>query len=169
MRRLLHGLTCAAAMAVAGPACALGGASSHNMVLGRMVAPRADAPSIAATSHARAHFVLHCAGCHGVDGAGAPDKYVPDLRRLGVFLQVPGGREFIVSVPGVMGSGLTDEQVAQVTNWLLATLAAGTAPATHVPYSVDEVARARARPIADVAAARRVLLDKARAAGITID
>ncbi len=54
---------------LASMALALGG---QNMVLGRMVVPRADAPSIASTSHPRSDFVLHCAGCHGVNGAGAP-------------------------------------------------------------------------------------------------
>jgi mono/diheme cytochrome c family protein len=169
MRRLLHGLACVAAFATAGPAVAVGGGGHQNMVLGRMVAPRPDAPSVAATSSARSLYVLHCAGCHGVAGAGAPEKYVPDLRGLGAFLRVPGGREFIVSVPGVMGSGLDDAQVAQVINWLLATMAAGSAPAGQAPYETAEIARARARPLVDVAAARRLLLDRARTAGIEIN
>ena len=68
-----------------------------------------------------------------------------------------------------MGSGLNDEQVALVTNWLLATLAAASVPAGHAPYSAAEVARARATAMPDVAAVRRVLVDKARASGIALD
>ena len=116
-------------LAAAPAAQALGGGQA--MVLGRMVQARPDAPSRAVTTSARSAFVLHCAGCHGVDGSGARERYVPDLRRLGDFLRVAGGREFMIGVPGVMGSGLGDREVAAVTNWLLATLARDSVPADH--------------------------------------
>ncbi len=150
---------------LAGAAAALG---PQNTVLGRQVAPRADAPAVATTTHVRARWVLHCAGCHGVDGAGSALGRVPDLRRVGAFLQVPGGREFVIQVPGVMGSGLGDADVAELTNWLLATLARGSLPPGQAPYSTDEVARARAHPLTDVAAERQRLLERARAAGLVL-
>lgn len=151
---------------VASAAAAMGG---QNMVLGRIVLPRAEAPSLTVASSARGHYVLHCAGCHRFDGSGAPDKYVPDLRRLGQFLRVDGGREFVIGVPGVMGSGLTDAQVAEVANWLLATMARDTVPEGHRPYTADEVAATRARPMTDVAAVRHRLVDQARRQGVPID
>ena len=153
---LLSGLLATGSAAALGP---------QHTVLGRQVPARADAPSVAATTHARARWVLHCAGCHGVDGAGSALGRVPDLRRLGAFLQVPGGREFVIKVPGVMGSGLDDAQVAEVTNWLLATLARASVPADHQPFSAAEVARARAQPLIDVAAERQRLLQRAVAIG----
>lgn len=149
-------------------ACGVQAGGAQDMVLGRMVAARPDAPSVAVTTHARSHYVLHCAGCHGVAGAGAPEKYVPGLQQLGLFLNVPGGREFVISVPGVMGSGLDDQQVAEVANWLLATMAKDSVPAGHQPYTTAEVTQARAKPLVDVAAERRRLVERARAAGITI-
>jgi mono/diheme cytochrome c family protein len=155
-----------AALALAGAAWALGG---QNMVLGRQVMARADAPAVAATSHARAHYVLHCAGCHGVDGAGSTAGNVPDMRRLGDFLRVSGGREFVIKVPGVMGSGLDDRQVAEVTNWVLETIARGSVPGDHVPYDAAEVARARAKPLADVGAERRRLVEQARQIGLQLE
>lgn len=169
-RRALRQLALAAPLAAAGAGVwAMGGGSHHNMVLGRMVAARADAPSLAVTQSARSHFILHCAGCHGIDGSGAPERYVPDLRRLGLFLRVPGGREFVISVPGVMGSGLTDLQVAEVTNWVLTGMAAHSVPPGQPPYTREEVARARAAPLADVAATRSRLVGAGRSAGIAID
>ena len=135
-------------------------AESIDMVLGRIVWPRPDAPSLATTASARAAYVLHCAGCHRVDGAGAPEKYVPDLRALGQFLLINGGREYVIKVPGVMGSGLDDHQVADVMNWLFATLARDSAPADHRPYSAAEVTQARATPLLDVAATRSQLLQR---------
>jgi hypothetical protein len=94
---------------------------------------------------------------------------VPDMRRLGQFLRLPGGREFIVSVPGVMGSGLSDADVAAVTNWVLATIAPGSAPEGMRPYDAEEVKRARARPLVDVASERQRLLEQGRAQGVVID
>lgn len=143
-------------------------AETVDMVLGRIVLPRNDAPSVAVTTSARAHYVLHCAGCHGVDGAGAPEKYVPDLRHLGSFLRVDGGRSFVIQVPGVMGSGLGDRQVAEVMNWLLDTLARGSVPAGTAAFDEAEVARARARPLVDVAAARARLVQQAQARGVAL-
>jgi hypothetical protein len=139
-----------------------------DMVLGRMVLPHSAAPSVATTHSPRSDYVLHCAGCHRVDGAGAPEKYVPDLRQLGTFLRVEGGRQFVIQVPGVMGSGLDDRRVAGVVNWLLDTLAHASVPAGTAPYTADEVARARAQPLVDVAATRAQLVQRARTQGVAL-
>jgi mono/diheme cytochrome c family protein len=139
-----------------------------DMVLGRMVPARADAPSAGTTRHVRAHYVLHCGGCHGMDGAGSQLGGVPSLKRLGEFLRVSDGRDFVIKVPGVMGSGLTDAQVAEVTNWVLATLARGSVPLEHRPYDAEEVRRARAQPIVDVAAERSRLVREARERGVDL-
>lgn len=165
LRRTLAAGLAAVGLAASPAVLALGG---QNMVLGRMVQPRADAPSVAPTTHVRARWVLHCVGCHGVDGAGSELGRVPDLRGIGAFLRVDGGREFVIKVPGVMGSGLDDAQVAEVVNWLLATLARGSAPDGLQPYDAAEVARARAQPLTDVAAERHRLIERARQQGVSL-
>lgn len=136
--------------------------------LGRQVLARPDAPVVAATSNARAAYMLHCSGCHGLDGSGLPASYVPGLQRLGDFLRVPGGRDFVVKVPGVMNSGLDDTQVAEVTNWLLATIARDSTPRNHAPYEAADIARVRAAPLPDVMAERARLQALARQQGLTI-
>jgi mono/diheme cytochrome c family protein len=136
--------------------------------LGRQVLARADAPTVATTSTARASYVLHCSGCHGIDGSGLPASYVPGLQRMGDFLRVPGGRDFVVKVPGVMNSGLDDAQVADVTNWLLATIARDSTPRNHAPYDAADIARVRAAPLPDVMAERARLQALARQQGLTI-
>ena len=56
--------------------------------------------------------MLHCQGCHGPDGSGAPGA-VPDFHnQVGKFLLVPGGREYLIRVPGVSQSELNDARVA---------------------------------------------------------
>jgi len=162
---LAAGLATAAGLMASGPAAALGGVSTTT---GRQVPARPDAPSVTTPSDPRGIYVLHCAGCHGFEGRGAPQAYVPDLTLMGQWLPVAGGRAYLIKVPGVMGSGLGDAQVAAVTNWLLATLARGSVPAGHRPYDAAEVARARQQPYTDVAAERQRLIGVAQAAGLTI-
>lgn len=146
-----------------------GGSVLQAQSLGRQVVPRAQAESVAVTTSVRSQYVVHCAGCHGLDGAGSRIGNVPDMRQLGHFLRLPGGREFVIRVPGVMGSGLNDRQVADVTNWVLTTLAPASLPADHVPYDAAEVQRARRDPLVDVAAARAGLLEEARRRGVPLD
>lgn len=149
------GLVCAAAQ----PAVAVHGQTQTT--LGRQVVLRADAPSVSPAHSARALYVLHCAGCHGQDGSGSHSARVPDMRQLGNFLRVPGGRAFLIQVPGVMGSGLNDAQVAQVSNWVLSTLAKDSVPAQHRAYNTAEVARLRQQVLVDVSVVRAGLAQQA--------
>ena len=49
-------------------------------------------------------YLLQCRGCHGPDGAGAPGA-APSFRgQVGRFLAVPGGREYLIRVPGTAQS-----------------------------------------------------------------
>ena len=51
------------------------------------------------TQRARVDYMLNCQGCHLPDGDGAGD--VPRMKNfVGNFLKVPGGRAFLVQVPG---------------------------------------------------------------------
>lgn len=150
-------------------AVVLSAQAGQDTLLGRQVPAAADAPSAATTRTPRAHYVLHCAGCHGLDGAGSRAAQVPDMRRLGDFLRVPGGRSFVLQVPGVMGSGLGDDEVAAVTNWVLATLAGPSLPPGTLPFTAAEVAQARRRPLVDVAATRRTLVQQAQAQGLALE
>ena len=105
---------------------------------------------VAATGTAsdeRAHrawvdYALHCQGCHLPDGRGMAGK-VPDMRgQLGPFAALPGGREYLVRVPGVSTSRLSDADVARLMNWLVRRM--GRLPAGFEDYTAEEVARLRA-------------------------
>lgn len=103
-------------------------------------------------------YVLHCQGCHLPDGRGAPGA-VPALRgQMATFLSVPGGREYLVRVPGTAQAALSDERVAALLDWMLRTFDPEHVPADFTPYSAEEVGRARSRPLADAEAERRRLL-----------
>lgn len=102
-------------------------------------------------------YALHCMGCHRQDGGGTEGK-VPALKgSMGRFLSVPGGREFLVQVPGTSQSALSDAKVAAVLNWMLQRFSPDQIPDDFVPYTADEISRLRI-PLASVKPVRDALL-----------
>jgi hypothetical protein len=120
----------------------------------------------AATAHAgdpRVDYMLQCQGCHLADGSGAPGV-VPDLRgSLGRFLRVPGGREYLVRVPGAAQSPLSDERLAALLDWMIREFGPADAAADVGPYRPEEVARWRADPYLEVEGVRRELMRRIQA------
>ncbi len=103
-------------------------------------------------------YVLECRGCHGPRGEGAAGK-VPSLAEAVRFLATPRGRAYLVRVPGVAGSQLSDARVAALLNWMLRELASTPrAPESFAPFTAIEVARARARPLLEPIAERAAIL-----------
>jgi hypothetical protein len=103
------------------------------------------------------NFQLQCMGCHLADGSGEPGR-VPSIRgSLAVLLASPAGREYVVRVPGVAQSPLSDEDTAALLNWVVHNLSA-VPPPNFVDYSVGEVQRLRSRPLAQVQETRARLM-----------
>jgi len=120
-----------------------------------------------ATEPAQANYMLGCQGCHVPDGSGFPDK-VPNMNgELAKFLHVPGGREFLIRVPGAAQSTLSDAELAAVTNWMLTSFDAQHLPADFVPYSAAEVTAIRAQgPLVLVPQVRANLMEQIDALGL---
>ena len=51
-------------------------------------------------SKAKFNYLLHCRGCHLPDGRGTPPEVPTLISELGKIVQVPGGRDYLVRVPG---------------------------------------------------------------------
>lgn len=119
-------------------------------------------PSAAAADDAvRANYLLACRGCHLADGAGVPPE-VPSLRNtLGPLAASAEGRRYIVRVPGVLQSRLSDEKLTEVLNWVLTEFNAETLPRNFEPLTTDEVAAARREILADPNGYRRARLSGA--------
>lgn len=134
------------------------------------------APALAATlaplrGNTTAHkdYLLNCAGCHGLDGAGVPRQGVPDFRHsAGVFTRTAGGREYLIRVPGSSGSVLTDEELAGVLNWIVAGFGADGVGADFRPFTTGEVGRARPHAYADPVIARERVVRELRARGLRV-
>lgn len=127
--------------------------------------PRASLPApVSAVAHL---YVQHCAGCHGFEGAGQPAFGVPAMRDVvGYFMRSEEGRAYLVQVPGVNNAGLSDAQIAELTNWLVRTLGGASLPARWRAFDAAELPALRAARPADLAAARRRILADLRAAGV---
>ena len=102
-------------------------------------------PALAETS-ALGLYTLHCSGCHGRDGVGSTTGRVPPFAGIvGHFAGEPEGRRYLVLVPGVANSGLSDADTARVLN--------------HVVEEWGEGVRRRAYTPAEVAAIRKSRVD----------
>lgn len=104
-------------------------------------------------------FALNCQGCHRADGAGTPGTIPALVGSVARFLSVPGGREYLIQVPGVAQAPLDDATLAGVVNWMLTHYDAAHVPAGFAPYDAAEVGRLRATPLIDVDRVRDRLLE----------
>jgi mono/diheme cytochrome c family protein len=111
---------------------------------------------------ARVNYMLNCQGCHLADGRGIGD--IPEMKNfVGNFLRVPGGREYLVGVPGSANAPLNDALLAELLNWMLMEMSANELPTDWQPYTATEVASYRATTITDVDKIRAVLINRIEA------
>jgi hypothetical protein len=115
----------------------------------------------AAAADPHVDYMLQCQGCHLHDGAGTPGAVPPLAGLVGRFVRIPGGREYLVRVPGSSQSSLDDARLAAVLNWMLVRFDPEALPDDFVPFSAEEVARVRRPPLTDVAGVRARLLGEA--------
>jgi mono/diheme cytochrome c family protein len=106
------------------------------------------------------NYMLHCMGCHTPDGSGEPGR-VPSVRDTLVPLaSMPAGRKYLVQVPGSAQSRLSDAELAEVLNWMVATLSAQPAQQPVRRFTAGEVSSYRRTPLVAVRAERERLLAK---------
>jgi mono/diheme cytochrome c family protein len=108
----------------------------------------------------QAAYQLHCMGCHGANGSGDATR-VPSVNQAMLrFAATAEGRNYLIRVPGIATSPLSDADLTALLNWMLKDFGTPSA-APPADFSIAEVADARRHPLADVAAARlRVLARK---------
>ncbi|RQT17176.1 cytochrome c [Burkholderia contaminans] len=134
-------------------------------VAGLTAAP-VHAEGAADAALARQHWVLNCMGCHTATGGGIPGKVPPLANSLGYFTHLPVGREYVMRVPGASNSALSDQDLADVLNWVLTTMNRDALPRDFKPYTAAEVAAHRRPALSDVATVRAGLVRALQARGI---
>jgi hypothetical protein len=107
------------------------------------------------------NYQLRCMGCHLADGSGQPGR-VPSIRRsLVLFSASPEGRDYVIRVPGVAQSPLSDDDTAALLNWMARNLSDLKMPPGFADYSGAEIHSLRDRPLVRVSAIRARLLKAA--------
>lgn len=112
----------------------------------------------AAAADPHTDYMLYCRGCHLHTGEAVPSAYVPSLHELAPFLASAAGREYLVRVPGVSQTPISNERLAAVMNWVLAEFNADSLPEDFEPYTADEVGAARDKVLENPLAAREAVL-----------
>ncbi len=108
------------------------------------------------------NYTIRCQGCHTKEGVGlsTPQEYIPPLRNyIGYFLQVPGGRDYLVRVPGVSQSHFNDQQTADLLNYVIYRFADDSLNGDFAPYTSQEVKKDREKgPLRSVSERRGKLV-----------
>jgi len=112
----------------------------------------------AANRSPQVNYILRCAGCHGLDGAGSTLGGVPPLGLIKTFTSDLDGRTYIMHVPGVVNSGLSNQEIADVINYVAQRW--GTPDIPFASFSLEEVNRLRSIDIPDVVGYRRNLTNR---------
>ena len=87
---------------------------------------------------------------------------------MGYFLRIPEGRAYLAEVPGVSTSPLSDDEIAQVLNWMLLTFSRSELPQHFVPYTPAEIGKYRVHKLIDVTDTRRRLAARLGAMGFKV-
>lgn len=105
----------------------------------------------------RINYMLQCQGCHGPDGRGEPG-HVPSIRStLAPLSRFPEGRRYLLQVPGVALSALSDQDLASLLNWMMPVFG-GVKPERFRAFTAAEVARYRHQPLVEISATRARLM-----------
>ena len=111
----------------------------------------ADADSQSVLPEVQVAYLERCGGCHGIQGHSAA-SLVPRLQgQVSSFLCLPEGRGYLVRLPSVALSPLSDGELASLMNFVVFDL--GAVPgdrARFPPYTAAEVGTLRKQPLNEV-------------------
>lgn len=93
---------------------------------------------------ARSDYLENCGGCHGIHGISAPAQ-LPELRdRVGWFMCTPGARAYLIRLPNIAHSRITDnQQLADLLNFVVFGLGGASVPPGTRPFTAAEVTQER--------------------------
>ena len=91
----------------------------------------------------KSDYMIHCMGCHRLDGQGMPPEVPAFDRMLGEIITRPEGRSYLIQVPGASQSPLGDEQLARVLTWILREFSSTSLPGDFQDISLQEVQKFR--------------------------
>ena len=126
-------------------------------------AAQGASPELPLLTTPESDYVEYCSGCHGMQGNSAPAE-IPVLRdRVGYFMCTREGRDYLIRLPNVAYSAITDNQeLADMMNFVVFGLGGNSAPRGTRPFTAPEVRRLRAEALGtqSLIAARAAVVDK---------
>ncbi|WP_372966168.1 cytochrome c [Marinobacter sp.] len=121
----------------------------------------------AAERSAAANYVLRCAGCHGMDGKGVEAAGIPTFPGfVDEFFNDEEGRLYLMHVPGVVGAGLSNHEIASVMNFVVDRWGKPGVVVDH--FTPEEVGRLRQQPVKDVVLLRYSIADRLAGEGVAL-
>lgn len=116
---------------------------------------------------AASNYLLRCAGCHGLDGAGVITGGIPPFPGfIDAFFKDEESRLYLMHVPGVISASLTDQEIAEVMNYVLDRWSNPDHGATY--FTAAEVTHLREQPVPDVVLLRRSITERLAAEGVVL-
>ena len=120
-------------------------------------------PALPLLTTPQSDYVEYCSGCHGMQGNSAPAE-IPVLRdRVGYFMCTKEGRDYLIRLPNVAYSAISDNQeLADMMNFVVFGLGGNSAPKGTRPFTAAEVARLRTQALGtqSLIAARAHVVDR---------
>lgn len=104
-----------------------------------------------------------------MEGAGSLPGGIPDFRDyVAAFSYLPDGRRYVMQVPGVVSSKLSDGATADVMNYVMTRWGGRSLRQEFVPFTAIEVAQLRQDEITDVVQFRRELVKNMAARNLPV-
>jgi hypothetical protein len=96
--------------------------------------PLPEPTTLPALTGPQSDYVEHCSGCHGMQGNSAPAEFRCCATGWCYFM-CTGGREYLIRLPNVAYSAITDNQgLADMMNFVVFGLGGNSAPKRASPY-----------------------------------
>ncbi|RBP19560.1 cytochrome c553 [Marinobacter pelagius] len=138
-----------------------------NLLLTTLLAAQLLVPATAAERSAQSNYMLRCSGCHGMDGMGVEAAGIPPFPGfVEVFFNDEQSRLYLMHVPGVVGAGLNDAEIAEVMNYVVERWGQPGVAVEH--FTKEEVDQLRQREVRDVVALRREITERLAGEGVVL-
>lgn len=113
------------------------------------------------------NYLLRCSGCHGLEGDGVIAGGIPPFPGfIDIFFRDEESRLYLMHVPGVVSASLTDQEIAEVMNYVLDRW--GTPGSNAAYFSEEEVTHLRAKSVPDVVVLRRSITARLEQEGVVM-
>jgi cytochrome c553 len=115
------------------------------------------------------NYALRCTGCHTAEGVSPELGRIPPLKGVvGHLVRTKESRRYLANVPGIVNSGLSNDETAALINWVVKTYGGKSVPQKWTPFNGAEIEALRRKAPPDIMAYRKEVRDRLKAQGYAI-